>query len=91
MAPFVPVLMWMPAVATMFLGLRALAHHVYSIRLTGRFDRLQQEFRVPEEFRWKNLTTLRWAPSRAGTAYAVWLFAQVITILVPAFVALPRP
>jgi hypothetical protein len=86
----VPILLWLPAVSIVFLGLRALAQHVYAIRLTARIDRIQETLRVPEEYRWTKLTVLRWSPFRAGTAYAFWAVAQTSTILVPLYVVLPR-
>jgi len=84
----VPVLLWTPALAICFLGLRALSHHLYAVRLTARIDRIQEHFRVPDEFRWSSLTVLRQSPFRAGTAYAFWALAQVLTILVPLYVPL---
>lgn len=75
-------LIWIPAIVTLLLGLRAWGIYVYMISVKEYITKVEIAYELPENLGWELNSKHHLPPLRVITAFVFWIALQALTIIV---------
>ena len=73
---------WIPAIVTLLLGLRAWGIYVYVVSIKNYIAKLEIAHELPGNLGWERSSKHHLPPLRVITAFVFWITLQALTIIV---------